>query len=65
MQEGRTPLHYAAACSDPAEVSSALLGAGAERAPLDVRQRAPAYYLQHPGALRMPEPQPPTPQQCE
>ncbi|XP_049873581.1 uncharacterized protein LOC126372085 [Pectinophora gossypiella] len=42
--EGRTPLHYAAACRDEAVAAALLEGAGAARGARDAAGRTPAHY---------------------
>lgn len=43
-QEGRTPLHYSAACRDEAAVAALLEGAGAARGARDAGGRTLAHY---------------------
>lgn len=61
FQDGRTPLHYAAVSADPEGVAAILIAAGAERAPQDLRQHTPAYYLTRAVLLDLPKPNPNSP----
>lgn len=58
VKEGRTALHYAALCRDPAAAAGLLEGAGGARAARDAAGHTPAFYRQHRALLVLPSPPP-------
>ncbi|XP_031788021.1 uncharacterized protein LOC100121644 isoform X2 [Nasonia vitripennis] len=55
-REGRTALHYCAACRDPEAVWDILIEAGCDASVCDKRANPAAYYLQRGSEIELPEP---------
>lgn len=56
FQEGRTALHYCAACADSEVVWDTLIDAGCDSSVCDRRSKPAAYYLRHTSELELPDP---------
>ncbi|XP_044733018.1 uncharacterized protein LOC123295663 isoform X2 [Chrysoperla carnea] len=54
-KEGRTPCHYCAACRDPYGMMRILTNAGADSNVVDSKGHNPAYYIDHPVELELPQ----------
>lgn len=55
FQEGRTALHYCAACRDPGKVWDILIEGGCDASVCDKRGNPAAYYLEHSSEVELAE----------
>lgn len=55
FQEGRTALHYCAACRDPGTVWDILIEGGCDASVCDKRGNPAAYYLEHSSEVELAE----------
>ncbi|KAJ8682809.1 hypothetical protein QAD02_018601 [Eretmocerus hayati] len=56
-REGRTALHYCAACRDPDAVWDLLIESGCDSSECDRRAKPAAYYLHHSNEIELPDPE--------
>ncbi|CAD1469244.1 unnamed protein product, partial [Heterotrigona itama] len=53
--EGRTALHYCAACKDPAPIWDVLIENDSDASIIDKKGNPAAYYLEHSSEIELPE----------